>query len=297
MSSNMIKAYSIAYDSEAVRKLDMSEREEEIAEHLHELIPEQRFVKAELPVFDESAPEGEFVPGLAAENVSEFVPEETTAEMSEQEIEAMRAQIREELMAEMQQNAEALIADARKQADEVIAKAKEEAELAKASIFQLASGQGYEEGLNRAKQEEKRVTEELEAEKLKVQQEYERRVSELEPAFVKIMVELVKKLTNVSYENHKEVLIYLIEQGIASAGRDSNFTIWLNPEDLQRIDELGSELQSRYQDKLSLDFKADDTLSKGDCILENANRRIDCGLGTQMQGLLDSLALLSEQPD
>lgn len=295
----MIKAYSVAYDKEAIRKLDMKNREEQIIEHLHDLIPEQRFMKAELPVFDEQSQEGDFVPGLAAENISEFIPEEESkAEMTEQEIESMREQIRDELTKQMQQNADALIAKARERANqeasEIIEKAKQEAELAKASILKIASGQGYEEGLARAKQEEKAVTDQLQDEIRKTQQEYERRVSELEPAFVKIVKELVIKLTNVSYENHNEVISYLIEQGLNSSEKDTEFTVLLHPEDMLRIEDSVPALQDKYKDKITLNFKKDETLSQGDCILENATKRIDCGLGTQMQGLLDSLAILSE---
>lgn len=297
----MIKAYTISYDKERVCKLDMKNREEQIAEHLRELIPEERFVRAELPETATEGDTGAFVPGIAAEDVSGYLSEESHAAMPEQDLEALREQLREELRAEIQQELEASLrkqteeakGQAEKQAEELLAKAKQEAETAKESILKIASGQGYEEGLNRAKQEESRITAELEAKKQKVQEEYERRVSELEPAFVEIVKDLVRKLTGIAYENHTEVLTYLIEQGLAAAEKDTAFTVLLHPEDLERIRDLVPQLQEKYQDKLKLEFRPEGSLKPGDCILENENRRLDCGLGTQCEGLLDALSMLS----
>lgn len=301
MSSNMIKAYTIAYDRERVCKLDMTNREEQIAEHLRDLIPEERFVRTALPENTEPQETGEFVPGIAAEDVSGYLPEEPQEALPKQDLEALREQLREELRAEIQQEAEASLRQqteeakkqAQKQAEELLAKAKQEAETAKESILKIASGQGYEEGLNRAKQEESRITAELEAQKQKVQEEYERRVSELEPAFVEIVKDLVRKLTGVAYENHTEVLTYLIEQGLSASEKDTSFTVLLHPEDLERIRDRVPQLQEKYQEKLKLEFRPDESRKPGDCILENENRRLDCSLGTQMEGLLDSLSMLA----
>ena len=287
LSNNMIKAYQIAYDKEKGRKLDMSVREQNILEHIHELLPEQRFFTQQHE--DE---QNSFVPGIAAESISE-ITEEQQPSFTEADMEAMRASVREELEAELRQQADKLMADAQVQADQLLASAKEDAETAKASILKLASAQGYEEGLQRAHEEETQKLSELETEKLRLQQEYERRVSELEPAFVTILTELVKKLTGVSYENHNEVLMYLIDSGIHMAEKDTSFTVWMNTEDLERSSDLLPELCSKYEGKLSLDFRGDEGMEHGACKLENAGKVIDCGLGTRLQGLIDALDMMN----
>lgn len=289
LSNNMIKAYHISYDKEKGQKLDMSAREQKIMERIRELIPEQRFIA---PVAEER--EGTpFVPGIVAESI-ELVPEEVPqAALSEEDIQAMRASVREELSAEMQQQAAAITANAQAQAEGIIAKAREDAETAKASILQLASAQGYEEGSKRAKLEQEQKLQELEAERLRLQQEYERRVSELEPAFVQILSVLIRKLTGVSYENHREVLIHLMDTGLQEAGKDDSFTVWMNPEDLERVSDLLPEFSKKYEGKLALEFKADATVSGGSCKLENSGKLIDCGLGTRLQGLLDALDMMA----
>lgn len=291
LSNNMIKAYHISYDKEKGKKLDMSAREQSIMERIRELIPEQRFLA---PSTEEKEKEGtSFVPGIAAENISELVTEEQSPVMTEEEKQAMRDSVREELSVQMRQQADVVMAEARAQAEGILAKAKDDAETAKVSILQLASAQGYEEGFKRAKQELEQRLQELEAERLRLQQEYERRVSELEPAFVQILTELVRKLTGVSYENHREVLIHLIDVGIHEAGKDTAFTVWLSPVDMERVSDLFPELCERYAGKLSLEFKEDAGISAGSCKLENSGKLIDCGLGTRLQGLLDAFDMMA----
>ena len=89
MSSNMIKAYSIAYDKEKTRVLDMSDREEMLTERLQEILPFRPFLEAE----PEEEPESDFVQGLPVQDLGEvqFISEEEPKRgLSEQEIEEMK---------------------------------------------------------------------------------------------------------------------------------------------------------------------------------------------------------------
>jgi len=296
LSSNMIKAYSIAYDTKKVKNLDMEDRENELLERAKKLLALQDFSV-------EPKAEGEFVQGLFAENLGEIEvleeaapQEEAPPVLSEQDMEEIKASLREEIMAEMmpvinQKEEEALIR-AKEQADGLIEAAKKDAEIAKESILKLASAQGYEEGMNRAKAEEELVLAELEARRQQLEQQYEAKIAELEPAFTNILVELVKKVTNVAYDNHKEILLYLIETGLEFAQKDAYFDVLLNEEDYKKYEALFPKIKELYKDKYALDFKKDAGLPEGSCKLENENRVIDCGLGIRLNGLLEGLSLL-----
>ena len=296
MSSNMIKAYSIAYDTKKIKNLDMEERENELLERAKKLLALQDFSV-------EPKQEGEFVQGLFAENLGdiealeEAVPQEEAAPvLSEQDIEEMKNSLREEVMAEMMpiinRKEEDALNRARAQADGLIEAAKKDAEIAKESIFKLASAQGYEEGLSRAKAEEERVLAELEARRQEMEAQYTAKIAELEPAFADILVELVKKVTNVAYDNHKEVLMYLIETGLGFAQKDTYFDVLLSEDDYKKYESLFPKIKELYKEKYDLDFKKDVNLPDGSCKLENENRVIDCGLGVRLNGLLEDLSLL-----
>ena len=128
--------------------------------------------------------------------------------------------------------------------------------------------------------------------KKQLQQQYEAKVAELEPAFVNVLIELVKKVTNVAYDNHKEVLLYLIETGLGFAQKDAGFDVILSEEDYKKYSSLFPKIKEHYSEKYTLEFKKDADLPEGSCKLENENRVIDCGLGIRLNGLLEELSLL-----
>ncbi|MBP3569494.1 MAG: hypothetical protein J6K04_10055 [Lachnospiraceae bacterium] len=288
MSSNMIKAYSIAYDTEKIKSLDMEDRENALLERIKKLIPTAEVLPA--------SKEGEdFVQGLPAEDLGDIEPQEPPV-VSEQDIDAIKQSLREEIMAEMspilQRKGDDIVATARAQADGLIEAAKRDAEIAKESILKMASAQGYEEGMSRAKAEETKVLAELETQKVQLQQQYEAKIAELEPAFANILTELVKKVTNVAYDNHKEVLLYLIETGLGFAQKDTYFDVLLSEADYKKYESLFPKIKEYYKEKFDLEFKKAVDLAEGSCKLENENRVIDCGLGVRLGGLLEELQLL-----
>lgn len=291
MSSNMIKAYSIAYDMQKVKNLDMEERENALVERVRKMVN----VK-EIPAENKNS--GEFVQGLIAEDLGDIEPqqEEAAPVVSEQDIEAIKNSLREEIMAEMtpimNRKGEDIIANARAQANGLLDAAKNDAEIAKEGILKMASAQGYEEGMKRAKVEEEKALAALEARRQELEQQYTAKIAELEPAFANILVELVKKVTNVAYDNHKEVLLYLIETGLGFAQKDTQFDVLLSEEDYKKYEALFPKIKEHYKEKYALDFKKDADLPDGSCKLENENRVIDCGLGIRLNGLLEELALL-----
>lgn len=290
MSSNMIKAYSIAYDTQKIRKLDMEVRENELEQQTRKLV----LAQAAAPETKENA---EFVQGLIAEDLGdiESVQEEIAA-APEFDLEAVKNSLREEIMVEMKsifdRKGEDIIAKAKAQADAVLEAARRDAELAKEGILKTASAQGYEEGCARAKAEQEKCLAELETRKQQLEEQYEAKVAQLEPDFVKVLTELVKKLTNVAYDNHKEVLLYLIETGLGFAQKDSGFDVVLSETDYQKYASLFPKIKEHYSDKYTLEFKKSAELPEGSCKLENEKRVIDCSLGVRLNGLLEELALL-----
>ena len=296
MSSNMIKAYSIAYDTQKIKNLDMEERESEIEERAKKLYMFR-------DISSEPATNGEFVQGLLAEDIGEIdtpeedsAPEEVQPVLTEQDIEEIKASLREEIMAEMlpiiNRKEEDIVKKARAQADALIEVAKKDAEIAKEGILKMASAQGYEEGTMRAKAEEEKALADLEVRRQQMEQQYAQKIAELEPAFADILIELVKKVTNVAYENHKEILIYLIDTGLGFSQKDTQFDVLLSEEDYKKYSSLFPKIKEHYQDKYVLEFKKDAELPEGSCKLENENRVIDCGLGVRLNGLLEELSLL-----
>ena len=300
----MIKGYSISYDNKAIKKLDFSHMEEKIRDNVREIWQQQYPDKA----FPGDEDDG-FKPGLTAEEVEDFPDDKQV--MTAEEIEEFKAQIREEVTeaikteaeiaarAELDGRAEDIISIANAKAEAIIAEAIEkgtaEGEAAKAGIITLASSQGYEDGMKRANEEKEAALSEIENERAALKADYERQVSELEPAFVEILKEYVRKITGIAYDNHSEVLEYLIDSAVSHFPRDDSFDVKLSKEDYDRISPKIGEIIERYSGKLNLNFVAVSDMKKGEIKLENGEKIIECGLDTVMEGLLDALDMIASK--
>ncbi len=315
----MIKGYTLNYDRETVRKLDLSKKEQEINDRAKDLADRQQDSINTAKAFG-------FIPGIEA---ADYIPDEDFPEavdldqvenilnndgvlvepVPEVNIDELRASIRQELSDEIREEslqkardeiadeAEQIIAKAKEDADrmvqEAVDKANAEAEAAKASIISLASKQGYEDGTARAKAEEDAVMQELENKRLELQEQYERQVKEMEPAFVKILKEYLKKITGLSFEKYESVFEYLIDRGINQVQKESDFTVYMNKDDYDRFSSKFDEISSRYSDRFRLTFAEDRNLKSGDFRLENDTTIVECGLGNELNGIIESLDMMA----
>ena len=310
MSSNIIKGYKQNYDSAAFKKLDMTTREEKLAEKIEDLKNGGTgFVSGLIPaeIIDPEAIEN---PADGTDGENAYYENSTPRQqIPEQDIEALTAEIREQLYAEVRVQAEAdfrenlqaeadeIIKNARNMAEQIVSdaesKASTEAEAIKTGIISVASAEGYESGLKKAKEEQAGALKALEDEKTRVTQEYERQVALLEPAFVEILKEYVKKITGIAYDNHTEVLTYLLDSAIKKAPGQTEFIVKLSPKDMERLSQEIPAITERYSGKLQLTFSASADVSDGEVRLENEGRILTSSIGLNMTGLLDSLDLLS----
>ncbi len=322
MSSNMIKGYSLNYDRTTVKKLDLSKEEEEINNRAQEMEDRRRenlnaakalgFIPGiEASVISEDdiheVNDLDEIRNVLSDSFEEEQPEEPEA-VPQVDVTALREEIRNELIeeckaeameqarTELEQEADAILNDANQKAENILAEATErgnaEAEAAKAGILAIASQQGYEDGLKRAKAEEEAAIEALESQKRELKIQYERQVAELEPAFVKILQEYLRKITGMSYEKYSGLFKYLIDKGINAAPKDSDFTVYLSKEDHDRFSPEFDSIAADYADKFKLNFAVDRELESGNFRLENDSTIVECGLGPELRGLIESLDIL-----
>lgn len=315
MSSNVIKGYKQNYDAAAFKKLDMTVREEKLAEKIEDLRSGgSGFVSGLIPAevmseenFENQNPEDSF-----SEEAQGYTGDSGMVQpMGPDEIEAIKAELREEMYAEirlqaesdfrenLQAEADEIINNANTVASQIISeaesKSRTEAEAIKAGIVSVASAEGYESGLKKAKEEQADALRALEEEKQRVALEYERQVKELEPAFVEILKEYIKKITGIAYDHHTEVLTYLLDQAIKQAPGQTEFVVKLSPKDSEKYEEQIPGIVEKYSDKLSLTFAISADVNDSEVRLENEGRIITTSLELNMTGLLESLDMLSSQ--
>lgn len=122
--------------------------------------------------------------------------------------------------------------------------------------------------------------------------------SALEDKFSSVLKEARDALVTLTYECvvrtlggldiGSEMVLSIVNAVIEESGLDEErMEIRLNPKDLELLEEFESELKSKHP---CLEFSADKTLKRGDCMLNSRFGKIDGLLSTKMERLREGLS-------
>ena len=332
--SNMIKAYSVRYKEES-KKIDVAKREEEIHSKVADAIVSSAFVgglnaitlteSGEVPaiagyvdVADDTqgeASDGEAMIAASGENGEisdeELMARAVRAVSKEAALEAWREEERRKIKAEItgaeklamkiemeksiRTQADIILEQARAQGEQVKSKAREAAEAEQAEIYEAARQSGYEDGRQRLLLEQQAMEAELAEKERQLTAEFERKQRELEPMAADVVVKLVEHLTGVCLESRKGIVTYLAMRALSEADRSNSFLIKVSKEDLEEVKAASDQMRGLFEREVTLEVVQDVLLKKGECLIETDSNIIDCSLGTQLEGLLEDIRLLSVQ--
>lgn len=281
--SNIIKAAAITYTEEK-RMIDSNPKAEEFTR-----LFVQKHAQAEPQPEEtgtETVPEDGFTPGLAGIFVDR-------SELPEQQVAAEPEIDVEEATRKIQEQAEEILAQAREEVKSMLAQAEIDAEAIRKNAFAKGQDQGYKEGNQKATAELENAKKRLAAEQEKFREEYEKQVEQLEPAFVEVVIGLVRKLTGVLLEDKKGIILYLLEQAMSETEPSASYLIHVSSEEYEMVVSRKQDLQKRVKEGAVVEIIEDRMMSKGQCVIETDSRIFDCGLDTQMKNLLSELKMLA----
>ena len=332
--SNMIKAYSVRYKEE-LKKIDVAKREEEIHAKVADAVLSNAFVgglhavslveDGEVPAiadYTEEAGEeqGEFSGGeeaVAGSGESGEVSSEVLmaravqAVGKEAALEGWREEERKKIKAEItgaeklamkiemekaiRTQADIILEQARAQGEQLKAKAKEAAEAEQAEIYEAARQAGYEEGRQRMMQEQEAMQAEFAEKERLLAEEFEKKQAELEPMATEVITKLIENLTGVYLESRRGIVTHLVTKALTEADRSNSFLIKVSKEDYEEVKGASDRFRSLFEREVVLEVVQDVLLKKGECLIETDSNIMDCSLGTQLEGLLEDIRLLSVQ--
>ena len=201
-------------------------------------------------------------------------------------------QEKEKMSEEFEEQSRLKLAEAQRQAEEIVQKARDEAERICQNALEEGKRQGIEEGLAAARSQMEQERESFEQQMQQKQEEWERDIAELEPQIADIITALVEKLVGIKCQDHKDVLVYLIDRALHHLERAESITVRVSQEDLlavssqkERILEAAGEAECNLVE--------DGSLASGQCIIETENKMIDCSLDVQLQSLAEQIKLLT----
>lgn len=313
--SNMIKAYTVRYKEE-LRVIDIEKQEEAIQAKVEEASHAGRFVGGlhaiSLEEQENVVPEdteyafnasGEQAASLeTAESGNAFDAsamqawrEEERSRLKAELLEEEKVALRLELEKAIRTQADVIIEQAKKQAEQLKEKAKQDAETEKSALLESAKQQGYEEGKQLLQQELDACRTSFEEKERLLQSEFEKKASELEPLAAEVVIKLMEGLIGVCLESRKGIVTYLVSKALSEADRSNSFLIKVSKEDFEEVRGASNQLRSLFEREVILEVVQDALLKKGECMIETDSNIIDCSLGTQLEGLIEDIRLLSVQ--
>ena len=186
--------------------------------------------------------------------------------------------------------------NALKEADTVKEEALKEAEGIKNAAYEEGKNNGYNEGISEAKKEledtKARLYEELNNDKMILEEERKKFVSEVE----KKVPELVKELFFFNFERechvNDEVMQALVLKALSDLSDEKNVRVLLAGEDYEMLDkESLMKKITTINDKMEISFSHDKKLKKGSVLIETNLGYIDAGINALGDTIM---ALVSE---
>ncbi|MDD6810941.1 MAG: FliH/SctL family protein [Lachnospiraceae bacterium] len=195
---------------------------------------------------------------------------------------------------EIRAQAEAEIAAAKAEVEQIKQLAREEIEAQKQEVLEEARKNGYDEGMRRAQAQADKMRQELDAERSRLEKEYNELVDQLEPQFIDTITAIFNHIFHVELQNDRNILVHLIETTLRKVESSRTFIVHVSKEDYPYVSMQKKALnENGINSKGIVEIVEDVTLRKSECMIETDGGIFDCGLDTQLEGLTNKLKVLS----
>ena len=156
------------------------------------------------------------------------------------------------------------------------------------TIKELAAREGYKNGLSRAEKELKEIKENF-VEFLSMKNEmYE----EFYPHFMELSLEMAKKIIKKETDLSKEVIKEIIMETLDELNSDTEkITVKVNPEDLEFASVSLPDMINEKGITAKFNVIADESVTKGGCIVVANNGVIDADIKTQLAVLQNAFGI------
>jgi flagellar assembly protein FliH len=269
--SNLLKQYYINNAGQGARVINSDDRLQA------RLQKENEALKQTVSKEQEETAE-EFKEGIELKEEIETVDVEA---IRQEAIEAARAEA-EKITAEAQEKAKQFMKDAEQQAQAMLAENK-----------QL----GYEQGLADAKDEFQQKTDALEedmrAQKKELFDNYEKKLTGMESDIVDAIIHVFDKVFNIQFEDKREILMALVNNTLMDVEAGDRIRIHANDEDFPTFEKHMPEIQDKVGANVEVEMVRDNNLSEGQCQIETPFGVFDCGVDTELSGLLKDIRSLA----
>ena len=267
--SNLLKSRNFVCANNKKKVIDYNEM---ISEKIAQL---QRKIEKD---DNEEVTSGDFVEGIDAQSVEMLLTEESNV-------------IHENNNAK--EKADEIIALANSDAEAIIEKAKQDAEAIKQAAMAEGRNEGYNEGKVDAAQQIEELKRQLEDERTALENEYEKKVSEIEPMLVDTILKVFEKVTHVLTEDKKDLVLNLVEAALTGTEINGDFIVRVSSSDYKFLIDNKEKIRSSVPGNVQVEIVEDPTFTRGQCMIESDSGIYDCSLDIQLEGLINSIKVMS----
>lgn len=221
---------------------------------------------------------GDFVEGIDAESVEMLLTEDSNV-------------IHENNNA--QERANEIIALAQSDAEAIIEQAKQECEAIKQAAMAEGRNAGYNEGKVKAAQEIEAMKQQLQQESEMLQKEYDDKVMQIEPMLVDTILEVFEKVTRVLSRDKKDLILNLVDAALSGTEINSDFLIRVSTSDYKFLLDNKQKIRESLPAHIQVEIVEDPTFTRGQCMIESDSGIYDCSLDIQLEGLINSIKVMS----
>ena len=284
--SNLFKAGFVSYDDSEKFIIDSNELSDKKIEAFQEQeIRRQREMAGSEEGYDMDGSEGEFVPGLDMEQLSQLTEDQGILESfpdPQFDMEAMQAEIDLKLQ-QAQEQANEIINNAHLQAQEIMASAQEQ-----------GRSEGYEAGYQEGVAAAEALKEEIESQRGDLEAEYQQLVDSLEPEMVDVLTQIYEHVFGIELREDKGIILHLLKSTLSRIEPGNDLIVHVSADDYDDvIDERGELEACITSPNTTMEIIEDPLLKENECMIESDSGVFDCSLGVELSELSRKLKLLS----
>ena len=201
----------------------------------------------------------------------------------------------EEMVKKAQEEADAILLDAQERANAILEDAMASSDAMKEQAIKEGEKKGYSQGQALAEGELAVAKEALESERAALQAEFERKLVSMEREITDVVCDVINRVFMADMSDKKSVLYHLIENAVSNIDSSGEFLIKVNQDEYEYLISLKDNLSSSLGSTVTLEFACDPVLGPGECLIETDGGMFDCSLGTELEGLLNEIKILSSR--
>jgi len=189
----------------------------------------------------------------------------------------------EAILREAQLQREEILVHARKESDAILEEAYQDSQ----RIFEKARKEGHDKGLLEGKEqgylEMEGILQEAAQLKSNAFEERRRMAKELEVGLIHLVIDTVKRVLRHEMDEHHELLLNLIQEGIDKCTFTDTLVIKVSQRDFDVINNAKHKIYMMTQGIEHLEVKCDPALPVGSVHIETSSGSIDASIETQIE--------------